>query len=299
MSVTSKLKRYELILTKVESSKYPTLAAIYDYLQRFDLNPSERTLQRDIEELKADFNIDLVYDKKYRGYYIEKNTSTDTIIQFIKNMSLQANLLEFSKISQESNDIILKEKHNLKGVEWIPVLLDAIQHQLSVELTYHKFYETKPDKYNFHPYGLKEFQGRWYAVGLVKGDVRITKFGVDRIVDLVISDKKFKRDKNIDLSSFFSRMIGIIDDGGERETVVLSFTPFQANYIRTLPLHWSQKEILTNKTEVQFEYFLLLNHELMQKIMSYGAEVKVIKPVSLQKKHKEWLNNALAKYKTK
>jgi proteasome accessory factor B len=97
MSVTSKLKRYELILTKVENSKYPTLAGIYDYLRRFDINPSERTLQRDMEELKTDFNIDLVYDKKYRGYYIEKNTSTDTIIQFIKNMSLQANLLEFSK----------------------------------------------------------------------------------------------------------------------------------------------------------------------------------------------------------
>jgi hypothetical protein len=37
MSVTSKLKRYELILTKVETSKYPTLAAIYDYLDKFDI----------------------------------------------------------------------------------------------------------------------------------------------------------------------------------------------------------------------------------------------------------------------
>jgi proteasome accessory factor B len=297
MSVTNKLKRYELILNKVESSKYPALTEIYNYLQRFDINPSERTLQRDMEELKTDFNIELVYDKKQRGYYIEKNTSTDTIIQFIKNMSLQANLLEFSKISQVSNTIILKEEYLLKGVEWIPVLLDAIQHQLSVELTYHKFYEPKPDRFNFHPYGLKEFQGRWYAVGLVKGETKITKFGVDRIVDIKLTDKKFKTNKDIDLVTYFSRMIGIIDDDGSREIVVLSFTPFQANYIRTLPLHWSQKEILTNDKEVQFEYYLLLNHELMQKILSYGAEVKVIKPAALQAKHKEWLKNALTRYK--
>ncbi|MBK9793161.1 MAG: WYL domain-containing protein [Sphingobacteriales bacterium] len=297
MSVTNKLKRYELILNKVESSKYPALTEIYNYLQRFDINPSERTLQRDMEELKTDFNIELVYDKKQRGYYIEKNTSTDTIIQFIKNMSLQANLLEFSKISQESNAIILKEEYYLKGIEWIPVLLDAIQHQLSVELTYHKFYEPKPDRFNFHPYGLKEFQGRWYAVGLVKGETKITKFGVDRIVDIKLTDKKFKTNKDIDLVTYFSRMIGIIDDDGSREIVVLSFTPFQANYIRTLPLHWSQKEILTNDKEVQFEYYLLLNHELMQKILSYGAEVKVIKPAALQAKHKEWLKNALTRYK--
>ncbi len=297
MSVTSKLKRYELILNKVESSKYPALAEIYNYLQRFDINPSERTLQRDMEELKTDFNIEMVYDKKQRGYFIEKNTSTDTIIQFIRNMSLQADLLEFSKISQESNAIILKEEYNLKGVEWIPVLLDAIQHHLYIELTYHKFYEEQLDVYSFQPYGLKEFQARWYAVGVKKGDTRIIKLGVDRIVDIVITDKKFKRNKDIDLPVFFSRMIGIIDDGGNRERVVLSFTPFQANYIRTLPLHWSQKEILTNEKEVQFEYYLLLNHELMQKILSYGAEVKVIQPSALQAKHKEWLKNALERYK--
>ena len=299
MSVTNKLKRYELILNKVETSKYPALADIYKYLRRFDINPSERTLQRDMEELKTDFNIELVYDKKQRGYYIEKNTSTDTIIQFIKKMSLQANLLEFSKLSQESNTIILKEEYILKGVEWIPFLLDAIQHQLSVELTYHKFYEPESKKYNFQPYGLKEFQGRWYAVGLIKGEPKVIKFGVDRIVDIILTDRKFRKNKAINLVTYFSRMIGIIDEGGDRETVVLSFTPFQAKYIRTLPLHWSQKEVLTNAKEVQFEYYLLLNHELMQKILSFGAEVKVIKPAALQKEHKVWLKNALAKYKTK
>lgn len=297
MSVTSKLKRYELILTKVETSKYPTLAAIYDYLNKFDLAPSERTLQRDIEELKSEFEIELVYDKKYRGYLIEKTTRTDTVIQFIKNMSLQANLLDFSKTSQESNVVIFKEEYHLKGVEWIPVLLDAIQHHLYIELTYLKFYETKPKKYNFQPYGLKEFLGRWYLVGLDKGKTTIIKFGVDRIVDINITDKKFKRDKDVDLTTYFSRMIGVIDEGGVRETVVLSFTPFQANYIRTLPLHWSQKEILTNEKEIQFEYFLLPNHELMQKILSYGAEVKIIKPLSVQKEHKDCLKNALARYK--
>jgi predicted DNA-binding transcriptional regulator YafY len=212
-------------------------------------------------------------------------------------MSLQANLLEFSKTSQESNAVIFKEEYHLKGVEWIPVLLDAIQHHLYIELTYHKFYEEQPDVYSFQPYGLKEFSGRWYVVGLLKAETTVIKFGVDRIVDIKIADKKFKRDRDVDLTTYFSRMIGIIDEGGERETVELSFTPFQANYIRTLPLHWSQKEILTNDKEVRFEYFLLPNHELMQKILSYGAEVKIIKPLSVQKEHMDCLKNALARYK--
>lgn len=92
-------------------------------------------------------------------------------------------------------------------------------------------------------------------------------------------------------------MIGIMDNGAEREIVVLRFTPFQANYIRTLPLHWSQKEILTNEQEVRFEYFILTNYELLQKILSYGDAVKVLQPKSLQKQHQEMLKGALAHYK--
>jgi predicted DNA-binding transcriptional regulator YafY len=92
-------------------------------------------------------------------------------------------------------------------------------------------------------------------------------------------------------------MIGVIDNGGTREIVVLSFTSFQANYIRTLPLHWSQKEILNTEIEVQFEYFILINYELLQKILSYGGEVKVMQPISLKKKIKDVLQQTLKQYR--
>ncbi len=41
-------------------------------------------------------------------------------------MSLQANLLDFAKANQKSEAVILKEKHELKGVEFIPQILTAI-----------------------------------------------------------------------------------------------------------------------------------------------------------------------------
>jgi hypothetical protein len=297
MAITTKLKRYELIITKVETANYPTLAEIYKYLQRFDLNPSGRTLQRDLEELKSEFNIDLVYDKKYRGYYIERNTITDNVIQFIKNMSLQANLLAFSQSGNASDNSILKDENPLKGLEHIPLLLRAVQHQLYIEFTYQKFYASQPEPFILQPYGLKEYMGRWYIVGLQPDKPHLAKFGVDRILELKVTERKFKRDKKIDLPAYFSRMIGIIDDGGERETVQLQFTAFQANYIRTLPLHWSQQEISTDKQHVVFDYFILTNHELMQRILSYGSEVKVLKPARLAALHKRMLKEALNQYK--
>lgn len=71
----------------------------------------------------------------------------------------------------------------------------------------------------------------------------------------------------------------------------------QAKYVRTLPWHWSQEEVLTNDKEVHFEYFILTNYELMQKILSYGNTVTVVKPATLKKEHQRYLKEALAQYK--
>jgi predicted DNA-binding transcriptional regulator YafY len=297
MSITNKLRRFDLIITKIENSKYPSLQSISDYLNKYDFDVVSRTLQRDIDELRTEFRILIEYDRKYKGYYIEKDNTTESVIQFIKNMSLQANLLDFMKENQTSNNIVLKEKYALKGVEYIPKLLLAIQHFLQIEFLYQAFDSEKPKKYILQSYALKEFLGRWYIVGVAVGKSTILKFGVDRLTSLHVLEKKFKPDKSIDLETYFSRMIGIIDNGEDRAHVVLSFSPFQANYIRTLPLHWSQNEILTTDNEVRFEYFILTNYELLQKILSYGAEVKVIQPASLKKEHKQVLKAALARYK--
>lgn len=297
MSLTNKLRRFELLISKLERTNYPSLNTLLTYLNGYGCNIVSRTLQRDFEELRTEFKVFIEYDSFHRGYFIEKDTITDSVIEFLKNMSMQANLLDFAKANPQSDAVILKEKHDLKGVEFIPQLLTAIQHHLQIEFSYHAFDSEQPKKYIVQPYALKEFSGRWYIVALIAGKASIIKFGIDRITALTVSETIFKPDKAIDLAAYFSRMIGIIDNGTERGIVVLSFTPFQANYIRTLPLHWSQKEILKNEQEVLFEYFLLTNYELLQKILSYGAEVKVIKPVALKQQIKEVLQQALKQYR--
>jgi hypothetical protein len=297
MSLTNKLRRFDLIITKLETTKFPSLKVLLNYLNSYDCAIVARTLQRDFEELKSEFKVFIEYDSFHRGYFIEKDTVTDSVIGFIKNMSLQANLLGFVKENEKSNAIILKEKYDLKGVEFIPKVLTAIQHHFQIEFVYHAFDSDKPKKYTLQSYALKEFLGRWYIVGTAPNKTTILKFGVDRIVSLTISETKFKPNKTIDLTSYFSKMIGIIDNGAERENVVLCFTAFQAKYIRTLPLHWSQKEIRATETEVRFEYFIVINYELLQKILSYGKEVKVLQPITLRKEIQNILKQALVQYK--
>ncbi len=48
---------------------------------------------------------------------------------------------------------------------------------------------------------------------------------------------------------------------------------------------------------MRFEYFILTNYDKLQRILSNCEEAKVIKPIALQKAHKQTLKNALIQYK--
>jgi predicted DNA-binding transcriptional regulator YafY len=78
--------------------------------------------------------------------------------------------------------------------------------------------------------------------------------------------------------------------------VHLAFTPLLAKYVETLPLHWTQKEISKEKDWVIFEYYLIPNFELEQKILSFGTEVKVVKSTKLKNRMRDILQNCLKYY---
>lgn len=94
--------------------------------------------------------------------------------------------------------------------------------------------------------------------------------------------KKFKI-KDYDPVEEFQHIFGIINGTGEKpQKIVLSFTPTQGRYIKSLPLHHSQKELLSNEKELRFEYLLVPTHDFKMEIMSYGDQVKVLEPKSLR-----------------
>jgi predicted DNA-binding transcriptional regulator YafY len=182
------------------------------------------------------------------------------------------------------------------GFEYTQEILTAIKQQRKIEFEYQKFKEEKLKKYTIEPYALKEFENRWYLVGLIFGKPGLYKFGIERIMQLSVTTQKFKRDKTASVAEHFARMIGVNDQQKERETVHLAFTPLLAKYVETLPLHWTQKEISKEKDWVIFEYYLIPNFELEQKILSFGTEVKVVKSTKLKNRMRDILQNCLKYY---
>ncbi len=297
MSAATKLKRYSLIIEKIQQSKFPSLGELESFLKRMDMIISERTIQRDIEQVRKDCDITIEYDRMHRGYFIEENELSKNRIRFLQSQSMTTNFLEFMKENPKHTDaIILSNDVHAKGIEYIDQILFAIRNNRQIEFSYQKFWDENPKNFIIQPYALKEYQNRWYLVGVLNGLRTLSKFGLDRIVSFKVGTDKFVKRKDIDIKEHFARMIGIGSENEKREIIHLSFKSVQAKYIETLPLHWSQKIISTSDKEVDFEYFLIPNYELTQKILSYGDQVKVLQPKWLATEHKKILKNSLKQY---
>lgn len=297
MPVQDKIRRYHLIIEKIQKSKKPSFRDIQYFLLDHDFPISHRTLQRDIEQIKYQLNIHIEYEKQSNGYYIEEDNHSKNVLNLLQQKSLYSDLMEFTKDNPKQKEIILLDNEiHQSGFEYIQDILSAIRQQRVIEMSYQKFKNEHPKTYIIQPYALKVYENRWYIVCTLHGKVDLYKFGIERIVELKVATTKFKRDKKIAITEHFAKMIGVNDAQKNREEVQLSFSPLFSKYIETLPLHWTQKEVERTKEWITFEYYLILNFELEQKILSFGSDVIVKKPAILRRRITTILKNNLKNY---
>ncbi len=84
MSKRGYISRYLLIVKKLKAKPYSTYEDLQDYVESqfeylqmqddtLNIAFSQRTLQRDIREIRNIFGIDIEYSKSNRGYFIDQN----------------------------------------------------------------------------------------------------------------------------------------------------------------------------------------------------------------------------------
>ncbi|WP_455578856.1 WCX domain-containing protein [Capnocytophaga cynodegmi] len=81
------------------------------------------------------------------------------------------------------------------------------------------------------------------------------------------------------------------------EQVVLKTNEEKRKYLKFLPLHHSQKGIITENNYTIFEYFLRPTYDFRQENLSHGAEIEVISPNWFREEIKEIVNQMRDFYK--
>jgi len=283
MSKIESITRYSLIIKKLRRNA-ASFADIEDYLeleseiQGYNYTISKRTFHRDLADIRSIYNIDIQYDSSGKVYYIdfeEQHEINERILEAFDTFNAL-------NLTDRLSHYIHFEKRRPQGTENLHGLLHAIKNQLQIMFAYQKFYEDELTERTVEPYALKEFRNRWYLLANDLKDHQVKSFALDRLSDLEITKRKFQRPDNFNVNELYRYCFGINSPNAPApQEVILSFTPFQGKYIKSLPLHESQKVMIDNEEELRVKLNVFITHDFFMELLSYGENLKIIKPKSL------------------
>ncbi|ESU27659.1 hypothetical protein FSS13T_01280 [Flavobacterium saliperosum S13] len=252
---------------------------------------SVRTFDRDKKDIFDLFGILIQYNRKDKVYFIEDEIEDPSVSRMVEAFSIHQALKEGNKITPS----IYLESRKVSGTNLINGILYAIQNNFQMIFTHIKFWEDEKTLRTVKPIAIKESQHRWYLIAQDNKDGNIKNFGFDRISDLRISDIKFKSIP-FDMEKEYQHAFGV-ETYAPAQKVVLEFSWQQGNYIKSFPLHSSQKTIKDNDEKIVVELFIHPTNDLIMELMRFGSEVKVIEPEVLRNNIRDRVMDMIKLYK--
>jgi predicted DNA-binding transcriptional regulator YafY len=301
MSKKQFLKRYSLIINKLRKNA-SSFEEIQKYLAEQSINDEEnyeisiRTFQREIKEIASTHNIEIKYFRSENVYKIIDDGNEERSERLMESLEI----IDALKISSTLSNHLIFEKRKPLGTNNLSYLMGAIKNKNEIHFSYSNYWaeESVDSHRKAHPIALKEAKYRWYLIAKDLKDNRIKTFGLDRISNLEIKNVAFEFPVNFNPEDMFRHSFGIMsEDDKIPQKIILSFSKKQENYIKSLALHHSQKELINNEKEYRIELFLQPTYDFVMELLSIGAEVKVLEPESLKKELIEKLEATLKRYK--
>ena len=278
------IARYSLIIKRLEKSS-ATFEEIANYLQQeselqdrnFEI--SKRTFQRDLKDIESQLGIEIVNERKGdKKYRIVEKSDYKVHSQRLMESYQVTNAIHASQVYSE---YVFLENRQPKGLEHFSGLFYSIQNKRILKFTHYKYWDETVTERTVHPLALKESQGRWYLLAVDTKDNRLKTFGLDRMDDLEIMKTVFRNKYSYNLKTMFDNCFGILKlEESKPMTIQLSFEYEQGQYVKNYPIHHSQK-VVSEEDHVILELYVGITHDFVMELLSYGTDMKVLKPKSL------------------
>lgn len=180
------------------------------------------------------------------------------------------------------------------GNDYLLEVLKAMRENRVLAVTYQDYFDKEPRAILLEPYCVRVFRQRWYVVGVMENEPqgeepaeltnqgRIRRYALDRIVTLEQTDATFKMPRGFSADDYFADAFGIIVEPEEYDVETIHMKVYDINhrreYLRSLPLHHSQREIEQTANYSVFELRLAPTYDFVQAILAMGNEVEVLTP---------------------
>ncbi len=208
---------------------------------------------------------------------------------------INARLESTFNLKQKNETIISFEQNEyLKGLEYIPVLYNAILYKKVLNIGYKSFNSDEIKSIIISPYYLKQYNMRWFLFGKSDNYETISNLALDRIESIETVKKEYIN-SDVDFNEYFEDIIGVTIQNENVLNIVLKVDKTLIPYITTKPLHGSQI-IYDRDNNFEVHLKLIPNYELETMILSFGERIQVLEPIILVEKLKERINKMKNNY---
>ena len=301
MAYFNVINRQQRIIQILRKRK-PSLSELIEILEREGIeNCSQRTIQRDIEEIRLSFGLEIRFDKRRKVYTLDADEKQrrDAIYDYIDRAtisdSISKRLIEGKKSLNKQfiiTDTPLFEEQN-SGIQHFDHLLRACIEKHIVWLTYKpKYNREKLQQYEVYPLALKEFRHRWYLLCQTAETLKFYSFALDRIEELEIKQKKSPSKGLLNPEKIYESVYGISNPLEQEPIFVqIKVNRTYSEFMKSIPWHNSQKILEEFEHETIFEFYIKPNFEFRQLILMQGNDVTVLSPLSLKESIKETIQS--------
>jgi len=170
---------------------------------------------------------------------------------------------------------LINESHHLKrrilfeeipsGQRFLTPIIEAMRDEVTVKMTYQGYHDAEPYTIEVRPYCVKVFKQRWYLLAY-RPDKRAERvYALDRMQELEATTTNFRLPAHFDADKYFEDFYGVYTDPLDGpEFVRVKVSSWQAQYLRSLPLHHTQRE-----TEVIPDTFCVDGNHPIKYILYY------------------------------
>lgn len=255
------------------------IEAVNDALNENELEGVvQRTIERDIKNMKRQYNIHLQEDKmggktgrekKYRyedpSFSIFKQEITPKeakqlkeTIEMLRRFKGMPNWKELELVlvwlkvhfgldGMSEGTVMFAQNPYLRGLDLFGELLMAVMGKKMIDILYAPFGRKKKVR-QIHPYQLKQWNYRWYLIGYeerLRPRIPYAVIPIDRIERIERTYSKGfipQKDEDFDFEKYFKNIVGVsLLPEGEVEPVVAKVYYPNAWYIDTKRIHSSQQ----------------------------------------------------------
>ncbi len=177
-----------------------------------------------------------------------------------------------------------------EGTRYLSTIVNAMRDGRQLYVSYQNFIRPEPHSFLLSPYCLKLSKRRWYVIGKPddhpeEADPRV--YSLDRVKELTITDKPYRMPRDFKASKFFANQFGVDRRITEAEKIRVKMSAYDANYMRTLPIHGSQFELEKNDQYSIFGFYVAPTYDFIQELRKFGSTLEVLEPEFLREQFKE------------